>query len=283
MIRVTDRQYFMHEALISNLRSVVYNVKNHNWDFIILITADGMTRVGKSMLAQQIGYFLAQELETPFGMENIVFGTHKLSELASKFPKNSLILLDEAREGMASARTMKEEQQNLMDFFAECGTYNHIYIVVLPDYFDLNKQFAVNRSNLLINCWVNRKDAEDKHGNPISLWERGYFDFYSKNKKKTLYNKHKKDYYYNSKLKDFTGYYDRYWIIDEQEYDAKKREFIKRSRESYAMNNKKLSIALKVLSQHKTQKDIAAAMTNLKCPITQARVSQLIKEADLYT
>ena len=63
--------YWMDNGLKKILNSIAYNVPN-DWDSIILISGSGMVRVGKSVLAQQIGHYLSTKLKTPWGINNIL-------------------------------------------------------------------------------------------------------------------------------------------------------------------------------------------------------------------
>ena len=47
-------------------------------------------------------------------------------------------------------------QQDLLDFFAECGQLNQVFVIVAPDFFKLSEEIAVARSEYLINVY--RKD-----------------------------------------------------------------------------------------------------------------------------
>ena len=50
MIRVTDREYWMHPDLKGELDDFLFN-RDHDWDHVLLITSSGRPRGGKTMLA----------------------------------------------------------------------------------------------------------------------------------------------------------------------------------------------------------------------------------------
>lgn len=233
MLKVTDQQYWMDGYLKSNLDSLIYNLR-FDFDAVIPITGSGLVRVGKSMLAQQVGYYIATKLSTPFSMENIVFNSAELIKLAHKLPKNSVIIYDEAREGLDTKKMMESVTKILLDFFAECGMYNHVILVVLPDFFEIPKTIAIARSEFLINVMRTKGEAKDQEGNDVIKFERGLFEFYNRKGKTMLYTMGKKDfnnYDLGVKYRSFWGEFRNHWVIDKEMYELKKVEHLKRDRD----------------------------------------------------
>ena len=72
MERVTDKEFWMDGYLKSNLNTLCYNLPN-DWDSVILISGSGMVRMGKNVLAQQVGYYVSWKMGTPFSLENVCF------------------------------------------------------------------------------------------------------------------------------------------------------------------------------------------------------------------
>jgi hypothetical protein len=282
--RVTDKKYWMHPTLYNNLVSLAHNVMDNGWDSVILISGDGMTRVGKSMLAQQIGYFLASLLETKFDITNIMFGTENLRDTVMKRPKNSVYVFDEARESFDSKKTMSKKNIELATFFDECGMMNNVYILVLPNFYDLMKGLAVNRSEFLINC---KRVGESRKVNEkfnIVSWKRGYYDFYNRRRKHKLYITHKKFEFYDPKFRNFWGEFRKYWVIDEDLYNEKKVAFLKRADSKGDEDNiwkKRCGIFAKVACKDKTQYEVARMVTSLGYRCSQPRLNQLIRGADI--
>jgi hypothetical protein len=95
---------------------------------------------------------------------------------------------------------MKQTTQAVRDYLRECGQYNMLNILVLPEFFDLPKGIALSRSIAMINVyWL-----PDKDGN----FQRGFFKFYNKPDKKKLYLLGKKDLDYSiwgELMKKLTG------------------------------------------------------------------------------
>lgn len=232
------KEIYMDGYLVPILDSFVYNIKK-DWDFVILITGDRMVRTGKSMLAQTVCSYLADKLGTRYTLDDIYFDAETMREEAEKKPKYSINHYDEARESLASSKHLTKIQQNLIDFFNECGQLNQIFILVLPDFFTLKEEVAVGRSECLINVY--RKERESmidlyKEGvkRPIVNFQRGFFQFFNRRKKLNLYDiaKTTKKKNYSIVKSNFVGSYTNNWVIDEQEYLLKKREALKRFKEA---------------------------------------------------
>ena len=281
MERVTDLNYWIDGLLKSNLNSIIYNMRK-DYDSVILVSGSGMVRVGKSVIAQQIGYFIASRLNTPFikdnEIPNIVFSGKELISSAKKLPKNSVIIYDEARGELDNKKIMENITKSLLDFFAECGMYNHCLIMVLPDYFELPKSIAINRSECLINVLRIPEDAIDEEGNEVVSFERGVFEFYNRHGKKMLYILGKKnydDYSIGKKYRSFFGDFPNFFIVNRENYEEKKLEHIQRDRgknkEEY-----RFAISLKTLCNHVSQRNAQQELKEEGLSISQGRISQLI-------
>ncbi len=245
MERVTTQQYWMDGYLKANLDSLAYNIPN-DWDGVILMSGDGMVRVGKSVLAQQVGCYMAHKLKTPWNINNIVFTGEELMTNARKSPKNTVFVYDEARGELDTKKVLEEITKTLMDFFAECGMYNHVIVIVLPDFFDLPKGLAISRSECLINVY--RKTSIQKlKDTEVVKFERGFFEFYGRESKKKLYMWGKKDFNnYRAAKYDFFGTFENFFTVNQQEYLDKKLVYLSRDRTKQSKDYE-LNVCLKVL------------------------------------
>lgn len=235
-----DVEIYLDQTLMYQLDTLVYNI-NKDWDFIVIVTGDRMVRTGKSVIAMNIAAYLAYRLKTPFSIKNIHFESKDMIDFAQDAPTNSVVVYDEGREGLAASKTAKSIQKDLLDYFAECGQLNHIFIVVLPDFFELKENIAVGRSEYLVNVWrreenVMREMYNDGTRRPVVAFRRGYFEFFSKKKKQFLYDlsRSTKKKTYQLIKPNFKGRFTNYYPIDEAEYRLKKKEALARFKEKKA-------------------------------------------------
>lgn len=263
--------FYMDTNLMQNLMFIPKRLKEA-YDTVGIVSGRGLVRVGKSVMAQQVGFFCAWliaggkmekiEYRDPktnqvrnkwvvaklptkdlnFSLDNIVFRPEELKKRAfeafKKYGKNQVIIYDEGRTGLDSASSMSSINKMMQDFFQECGFMNHIILIVLPNFFKLHEDYSVSRSLFLIDVYPDQK------------MKRGYFSFYNTNQKEWLYFLGKKkigiSQKYYSAPASFNGRFIDFSPIDKKLYeDAKAR----------AMNQKKLSN-----QQHKYKKRLDAAI-----------------------
>ena len=241
--------YYMDEFLGINLMGIPEYLKK-SWDVVGIVSGHGRVRIGKSTAAQQIGYFLAWLMaggkmnsridpdgirrwfvergptkEVNFNLEeNIVFSPEDLMETASnlkeKYGKNQIIIYDEGRAGLDSARAMQAINKAMQDFFQECGQYGHVILIVLPDFFKLHEDYATVRSLFLVDVYADRQ------------LRRGFFNFYNEIQKEKLYVYGKKvlGLYnrYSQAGQSFSGRFTSFLPTDEKAYDAAKQKALKK-------------------------------------------------------
>lgn len=217
--------FYMDDQLKLQLDILLKNVKN-DWDFTILISGGGEVRVGKSKLAMDIAcywtYMLKElyDITVPFSLkDNYVFDGKKLIQLGNFLGQNypmAPLVYDEAGAELEGRKTMQTLTQDVLDFYRECGQYNLLNILVLPEYFDLPKGLALTRSMFLLDVYYTSND--------VGLFIRGYFNFFSKRQKKWLYLKGKRDLNYQAAKYDFHGRFYNFYQLPEKEYRKLKQE-----------------------------------------------------------
>ena len=214
-----NHKFTFHRSLYDNLM-ILKKAVSRDWDFKILISGDGMTRTGKTTIASQIGI----TLDPTFNLDRVIFRGDKLINesvrLGEKYGKGIAVLYDEAKEGLDSKKAMNSYSQNIVDYFSECGAMNQYLIIVLPEFFDLNKTVALNQSVCLINCYTKKN------------FERGYFGFFSRRSKRYLYIKGKKFNDYSCQKPTFEGTFNKYFPLDKEGYDKMKLENLRAIRKS---------------------------------------------------
>jgi len=222
--------FWMDDLLKIQLDLLIQNIKN-DWDFTIIISGGGEVRVGKSVLALQIGaywnYMIGKlyGINNEFGLKNIVFDGTRLISTGHEMGKGhpySVMIYDEAGADLAGTKVLTQMTQNVMDYYRECGQYNFLNILVIPEFFDLPKGIALSRSIFLLDVYY--------RPNEKGIFERGYFSFFSRPNKKLLYLKGKKELNYTAYPADFNkGRFLNFYPINESEYrKAKEKAFIGR-------------------------------------------------------
>lgn len=261
MVLVTDKKYYLAQYLVENFVKIPVHL-SESWDCVFIVSGHGKVRIGKSTLACQSAYFIAwllaggkmemfeEPTETgkivrrwkitreangpvPFDMDHVVFTPKDLMETAAKLPRHSVIVYDEGRAGLESKRAMDNLNKVMEDFFQECGQYGHVLVIVLPNFFKLSEDYAVNRSLFLLDAFAIPKG--DK-------FERGYFSFYNEHNKEMLYYFGKKKYSvaskYSATVRNFWGRFTKFFPLDKEAYDEKKKNALRDKGKSVGVSDK---------------------------------------------
>lgn len=204
-------------------QEIEYYAKNiiYDWDFVLIISGNGMVRVGKSLLALQIAaywkYLMKKlhNIEVPFETEkNIVFTGGDLIRKGNwlgEHYKYSPLIFDEAGADLEGLKVMRTTTKAVKDFLRECGQYNLLTILVIPEFFDIPKPIAINRSHILINVTLHVNHQKE-------TLERGDYGYYSMRQKKKLYINGKKYLDYSREPPSFKGRFFNQYPIDEKRY-----------------------------------------------------------------
>lgn len=217
--------FWMDDYLKKQLDVLIKNV-HKDWNFNIIISAGGEMRIGKSVLAMQIGAYWSYEIERIHGKnkeikiqrgftvkDNIAFDGNSIMEKGEKLGKEykyAALQMDEAADDLESTKTLTQETKVIKDYLRKSAQYNMLNIIVQGEYFEVPKPIALSRSIYLIDVDY----TIDREGN----FKRGMFKFYSRRNKKLLYLRGKRDLNYSAVKPDFKGSFVNFYPIDEKEY-----------------------------------------------------------------
>ena len=215
MVRVTDKNYYMDDRLISKLDLMIKRCtgKNNldNW-----IVIDGDEGFGKSTMSVCCAYYMAYKLKRPFGCEQIFFDPDSFIEYGTK-TKEQVIILDESVFGGLSGDAMTKIGKKLIKFAMIIRKKKHVVFLNIPKFFKLNEYLMVDRTTALIHVYA-RKGT--KLGRFVYFTNTGKEKlFYGYRKTKT--RKYKTLYSFRGTFPNALDL-----IIDEKEYDRKKDEAI---------------------------------------------------------
>ncbi len=195
----------------------------NDMQFVGIYAGSGTVRNGKSTISQQDAYYFTQKvnelhnLNNTFTIKNVVFSADDLIKRAFEVPSCSVLILDEGDD--LTEQHFSVLARKLRKFFRKCGQLNLLIILILPDFFELPKHYAITRSNYLVNVSFQGE------------FDRGFFDFYSFKRKKTLYLKGKKLQDYEIVKPNFDGRFPPCYTVDLKAYSDKKRRDLKQSNE----------------------------------------------------
>jgi len=211
MVRVTDKQYYMDDRLISKLDLMIKRcsgkMQMDNW-----LVVDGDEGYGKSTMSICCAYYFAHKLKRPFGCEQIFFDPDKFIEYGTK-TKEQVIILDESVFGGLSGDAMTKIGKKLIKFAMVIRKKKHIVFLNIPKFFKLNEYLMVDRSVGLIHVYA-------RQGTKL-----GRFVYFTNTGKEKLFYGYRKTKTRKYKtLYSFRGTFPNALdlIVDEKEYDRMK-------------------------------------------------------------
>ena len=197
----------LHQMLRKKLDNIKKIVKR-KWDAVFLI--DGNERSGKSTLGMTAAWYLSDAKLT---LNNFAAGMQDASEKIDKLPDGSILFVDEGSLVFNSKDSMTREAKKLQKVLDVVGQKNMVFIIVLPCFFDLNKNIATRRSKFLLHVYTG------------SDLQRGRFSYFSPNKKRHLYTLGKKNFgSYNKPKADWLGSFVDFHLPFDEEYIKLKRK-----------------------------------------------------------
>jgi predicted XRE-type DNA-binding protein len=204
----TDGRY-IDEMYYANLKVLAEVIKD-DMTFLAIVSSSTLeVGTGKSVFVQQSAEAWIHLVNTihkenlpDLSMRNIVFKPEDLIERSFQMPKYSVIILDEWED----AHYWSKLGMSLRQFFRKCRQLNLFMFLIIPNFFQLNMTYAITRSVFFIDVRFEGK------------FERGYFRFYSYEKKKQLYINGKKTMNYDCIKPDFIGRFTKGYVVNEDEY-----------------------------------------------------------------
>lgn len=180
--------------------------------------------------------------------ENVCFSAEDLQKMAfrlyNKYGKQQVIIYDEGRQGLDSARAMESINKGMEDFFQTCGFMEHVILIVLPNFFKLHEDYAVARSLFMVNVYADKN------------YNRGYFSFYNEEQKERLFYFGKKRIgvraKYNAANYNFWGKFSSWFPFDKDDYEKAKEKAMRKARmkKSYIKYKKQRDSCMFLLKKH---------------------------------
>ena len=205
---------YINETYYENLKILAKAIKK-DMTFLGIITSSTLeVGTGKSVFAQQSSEAYLEcireihKIDNTLSMQNIVFRPKEIIERSFQVPQYSVIICDEWED----SHYWSELGMTLRQFFRKCRQLNLFIWVIIPNFFQLPGSYAISRSVVLIDVKFTGE------------FERGYFSYYSFNKKKQLYLKGKKTQDYSCVKPNFTGRFVDGYVVDEELYRREKRK-----------------------------------------------------------
>ncbi len=207
-IQPGNQDYYMDGYLKSNMDIIKDLINDADHDFVGIV--DGFEGVGKSVLAMQIGYYVDPSLT----LDRVCFTSTEYRDAVKKAKKGQCVIYDEAITGAFNREAIQQMNVILIKMMAQVRQKNLFMLLVLPSFFDLDKNLALWRSKFLVHAVYGKR------------FQRGYFKFANLNKKQDIYVKGQKTYYYPARDSawNFKGRFTKHYTMPERAYRNKKSQ-----------------------------------------------------------
>lgn len=200
-----EQKTYVDNNLRRNMDDMKEDIKK---DDDVVISIDGKERIGKSVHAMLMGWYLSNGT---LRLDQICLTPTEFVNAIKESKPNDVIIFDECFLGLASEDWQNSFNKLIKKMLVTVGQKNLALIMVLPSIFDLSKYVAIHRSDCLIHCF--------KHKG-----KRGHFAFYNQRNLQKLYIHGKKFYSYYKPKPNFVGRFTNFYPVNEEEYRLKKAE-----------------------------------------------------------
>jgi hypothetical protein len=258
--RVHKLAYHITNYLYAALMTLL-DILKHDKDAVIII--DGKERSGKSVLAQQIAYFL----DATFTIDRICFTPQEFIQAIKDTPRGGAIILDEALTTLFSRQAMTKNNVFMVKTIAEVGQKNLVLLVVLPTFFDLDKYVSIWRAVGLFH-------VKEREGT------RGYYDFYGEKELLSLYASGKAFYDYSAVRARWHGQFQNIYTVDETEYRKKKSDSLMHEMNTDRPRDVRRDMIMKLHEDGLSEKKIAERLKESGIPLSKSRVHDIIAEEE---
>jgi hypothetical protein len=205
----TKQGFYCDNTLYENLMHAQKMVEN-KMDFVSGVV--GPVGAGKTTFAMTAAHIM----DPDFNIDRVVFTAEQLAYAIDNAPKKSAIVLDESiltlSSGDGATRVMKE----MIKRFTIIRFRRLKIFLVLPNFFQLQKWFAIDRTICLFHVYT-----------PDGI-QRGFGRFFSKKTKKMLYLLGQKTMNMSAVAPDFSFKFTNTenFFVDEKAYTIKKNEAV---------------------------------------------------------
>jgi len=256
MVKVLEKKYplgslpnqktagrYMDNFEKCNIDILAETIVNDMQYFGLVCSSTYEVRTGKTVKTTQFGEYYTDSVNRQHGLNltfdtrNIVFNSADLIKRALELPRYSCLILDE--DDQVDEHYFSQLSKDLRKFFRKSGQLNLMILLVTPNFFALKKNYAISRSNFLIDV---------KFGKGTKF-ERGYFSFYDFDQKRKLYLLGKKTENYLAASSSFSGRFLDGLGVDEKEYKKLKYNDLVRADEKDEIPMDEKSIKRRLFKQ----------------------------------
>jgi len=209
-VRVLNLPFKIPKSLRGLLDGFKWAIHKKNQSAVMIV--DGRSGMGKTTLSFQCGAYMSEG----FSLDNVHFTPESFLQALSVAKKGQTIIFDEAML-LSSRAALSSINRMIVVAMSMIRSKNLFIIFNVNSIFDLDRNLALSRADLLLHCYGD------------SLTDKGKFLAFFKgidgrDRIKELYIRGKKLYSYGEPKANFFTTFSGYFALDEKEYEEKKQE-----------------------------------------------------------
>lgn len=208
-VRILKLPYKLPSKLTEILDGFKWAIHKKNQSCVMIV--DGRSGMGKTTLSSQVALYM-----TPtFSLKNIHFTPESFLEALTRTKKGDTIIFDEAML-LSSRAALSSINRMIVIAMSMIRSKNLCIIFNVNSIFDLDRNLALSRADLLLHCYGD------------SLTDKGKFLAFFKggdgiDRIKQLYIHGKKYYSYGTPKSNFNSTFSSYFTVNNDEYEEKKQ------------------------------------------------------------
>lgn len=208
-LRVEKLPYKLPQKLIQILEGFKWAIHFKKQSAVMIV--DGRSGMGKTTLSFQIAKYMTED----FSLDKVFFTPEAFIKGLSEAQKGDVLVFDEAML-LSSRAALSAINRMIVIAMSMIRSRNLLIIFNVNSIFDLDKNLALSRADLLLNCYGE------------SLTDKGKFLAFFKgsdgmDRIKSLYINGKKYYSYAKPKANFYTTFSSYFVLDEAEYEKRKQ------------------------------------------------------------
>ena len=232
--RTEKLPYSIKELLMKILDGFKKAMWERNQSSVIIV--DGKSGMGKTTLSFQIANYMTPN----FTLDNVHFTPEEFLKGLELATKGDVVIFDEAML-ISSRSALSSINRMVIQAMSMIRSRNIMVIFNVNSIFDLDRNLALSRADLLLHCYGE------------SLTDRGKYMAFFKgadgmDRIKGLYLNGKKYYSYNTPRSNFFTHFPSYFVLNNEEYEIKKQKgidkFLKSDKGTVGYREKKNEEAL---------------------------------------
>lgn len=252
-VRLIKLPYKLPEKLRGLLDGFKWAIHNKKQSAVAIV--DGRSGMGKTTLSFQMAKYMTPD----FSLDNVHFTPQSFLEALTRTKKGDTIIFDEAML-LSSRAALSQINRMIVIAMSMIRSKNLFIIFNVNSIFDLDRNLALSRADLLLHCYGD------------SLTDKGKFLAFFKggdgiDRIKQLYINGKKYYSYGMPKANFNTTFSSYFVLNEEEYETKKQVGVNNFLKGQSNSEK---------NKYKTQRNQLIALIRKENELTLEKLAEFL-------